>query len=280
MNIIVLFAIFMQNDKTNIDANDPFDTEYVIGLLQKEEKLVKTVRDLNVQLADSLSQLTNTQTQLEQTQILIGQSIQKYRACEAEKLIIIEDARDQVREQQSRPASAPVCDAEKLEVSIAQAKVVSLENLVSEIREKFTQTQEELVLKNQLISQIQNKENTELQALKLEIDKLKQVLNEPIALESHYLSARFCSKPKFESLICVEEFLVRPSFTKPPITRLSIKVLDKSGTVVANGEFNSAQSVLYRLSLGRGQELPSGAYMVQYSVDNETLLSPLVELRQ
>lgn len=277
----MLIALFMNNNSKRLYAEDPFDTEYVIGLLQKEEKLAKKVRTLNLELESADEVLVDIQTQLAQTQVLVGRSLQKNRSCEAEKLIIIEDARDQVREQAKRPSNTPAsCDAEQLEVSIVQAKVASLESLLIEVRDKFTQTQKELLLKNQLLSQIQNRESTQVDALKLENNNLKRALNEPIAIDSHYLSARFCNKPKFDSLICVQELLVRPSFTKPPITRLAIRVFDKSGNVVATGDFKSSQTQLFRLALGRGKELPSGDYMVEYTVDNQTLLSKLVELKQ
>jgi hypothetical protein len=95
VNIAVLLALFINVGNSTIDTDDPFDTEYVISLLQKDEKLVKTVTHLTEQLEESNRRLYNTQTQLEQTQILIGQSIQKNRSCELEKLIVREDEQNQ-----------------------------------------------------------------------------------------------------------------------------------------------------------------------------------------
>jgi len=228
------------------------------------------------------AQLADAEIQLEQTQLLISVSEGKYRACETEKENILQSTREATQNQVKIDTNNVVasCDAEILELSIAKAQNASLESLISELREKFSQTQEELIRKNQLLSQIQRKNDSEVEELRSEVNNLKRALSEPIAIEKNFLSARFCTKPKFESLICVQEFLVRPSFTKLPITRLGIKVLNKDGDVEAQGEFNSAKSQLYRLTLGRGKEIAAGAYTVEYQIDNQTLVSEPAELVQ
>jgi hypothetical protein len=280
INIVVLLVWYLNNDDQTID--DPFDTEYVIGLLESEERLSRSVSKLNQQISDLEKRVSQRDTQIEQTQVLVRRSEQKAVSCEREIDILIRTQREQVERStaQTNSAIASSCDSQDLEVSIARARADSLESLVADIRQKFTQTQEELIQKNQLLSQIQNNDNKELQSLRQQVDTLKRNLNEPISLEKHYLSARYCNKPKFTDLICVQEFLVRPSFTKMPITSLLVKIMDATGTEVATGEFNSAQSQLYRLTLGRGKELKAGDYMVEYKIDNQTLLSEFVELNQ
>lgn len=277
--IVVLFFYFSSNTQ---DESDPFDTEYVIGLLQNEEKFAKNIVQLNARLDAANQQLSQAQVQLEQTRNLIEKSEQKARLCESEKENLIGSSRLQVKQNLPGSSSSAYasCESEILEISIAKAQSASLENLVSELREKFAQTQEELIRKNQLLNQIQNKDDSELEQLRIEVNTLKRALSEPIAIETNFLSARYCSKPRFSSLICVQEFLVRPSFTKSPITRLAIKVLDPNGEVVAQGEFNSAKSQLYRLTMGRGVEVNSGAYKVEYQVDNQTLMSEPAVLEQ
>jgi hypothetical protein len=277
INIVVLFVLFLNYKDSIVDATEPFDTEYVIGIIEKQEELVKTLSDTKQQLADANEMLVKVQTQLTQTQILANGSAQQFRTCESEKLTIIEDARNQ---QENSNNSIGACDAEQSEVSMGQAKISSLETIIGELREKLVQAEEDLLLKNQLLNQIQNKDNKQVEALQLENNRLEKALNEPIAIASHYIGARYCEKPRFESLICVKELLVRPSFTKPPITKLGIKVFDKSGNIVAKGEFNSSQAQLFSFSMGHGKELPSGDYLVKYTVDNQTLISKLIELKQ
>ncbi len=90
VNIIVLFALFHNQSK---QTNDPIDTEYVIEILQNQERLNRSIQELTEQLQSSRELVSQTQTQLENTQVTINRSEQKLLACEAEKFAQIENAR-------------------------------------------------------------------------------------------------------------------------------------------------------------------------------------------
>lgn len=281
INIIIIIAVYVNLSR---ETDDPFDTDYVIGLLENEALITKKMRDLDVRLLSANRRQEASRTQLKQTQLLIITSEQKYNACEVEKQGIINDAKGSVtgfaRDSNSILNSSKQCRSQAVELSVAQNRAQVLEQQLTTLGAEFTRTQEELILTNQLLGQAQDQNSTELETLRLKVVELENALKEPIRIEKNYLSARYCSKPKFAELICVQEFLVRPSFTKPPITQIGIKIIDANGNVVAEGEYNSAKSQLYRLTMGRGKELPSGLYRVIYSIDNETIRSKGVVLSQ
>lgn len=261
-----------------VENKDPFDTEYVVGLLEKERKLVNSIKDFEAKLEDSGKLLNLSQVELEQTQVLITRSEEKFRTCEAEKVDVLNNARRSLQRAQSE--SNTECSAQTLDLAVANDRITSLETTLAKEREELSDLQEELIATKQLLTQAQNSDNKELVELKALVNKLNRAVNEPIAIDKHYLTARYCSKPKFDGLICVQEFLVRPTFTKTPITKVALKVVNSDGNTVTSGEFTSNQSQLFRLSMGRGKELPSGNYVVLYEVDNQLLRSEDVFLSQ
>lgn len=273
----MLVALFVFLNQSEEEKPDPFDNDYVMGLLQKERNLVMTVEQLNRELNDAEKEQALLQEKLDEAQLLQSSNTLQTQACESNN--------DNTTQSQAPGEKAPVakletCNAEKIDLNLAEAKIASLEKVIESLRKRLAEAQEESLQKDKLLAQARNQQNSEIEALKSEVDKLKRIISLPIALDKNYLGARYCDKPKFESLICVEEFLVRPSFTKPPITKLGIKIFDKTDTLVAKGEYNSAQNLLYRLSLGRGKELFKGDFTVQYSIDNQVIRSEVVELTQ
>ncbi|MDT0594570.1 hypothetical protein [Glaciecola petra] len=261
-----------------VENKDPFDTEYVVGLLEKERKLVNSIKDFEAKLEDSGKLLNLSQIELEQTQALITRSEQKFRTCEAEKVGILDNAKRSLQKVQTE--SSTECSSQTLDLAVANDRITSLEKTLAKERRDLSDIQEELIATTQLLTQAQNSENKELVELKALVNKLNRAVNEPIAIDKHYLTARYCNKPKFDGLICVQEFLVRPTFTKTPITKVVLKILNSEGSTVASGEFTSNQSQLFRLSMGRGKELASGNYVVIYEVDNQLLRSDGVMLNQ
>ena len=277
VNVIILIAVAL---KVSQEPDDPFDTDYVIGILENEVQLKNAVIALENQLLSATRRESSLKNQIEQTQLLINTSEQKYRSCEIEKRGIIADAKQSNKSSVGLTDTNKQCSSALVDLSVAQNKIESLQAQASRLGNELTQSQEQLINANQLLAQAQNRDNTELQNLRLRVLELEQAIKEPISIEQNYINARYCTKPRFDSLICVQEFLVRPTFTKVPVNRLQIEVLDPNKEIVAQGEFNSAKSQLYRLTLGRGAELTSGMYQVVYRVDNQTLQSKLLELKQ
>lgn len=175
-------------------------------------------------------------------------------------------------------------------------RIVQLQQQVDMLRRKNTEIQDESkseMNKNQvLLAKIKQLENAqpvvsaqpvnpvELKEAKAEIVRLQTLLNSPIALDKHYLGARFCEKPQADSLICVKDFLIRPDFTKAPVSSVAIRVFDEQGFVQAEGRFTSTSNQLYRLSLGAGKELPAGNFKIEYYVDNQVLTGDPITLTQ
>ena len=86
LNVIALTTFFvLQSSK----AKDPFDTQYVIGLLEKEEKLLRSIRDFEAKLDSSGDMLSQAQVELEQTQMMITRSEEKYQNCESETISLL-----------------------------------------------------------------------------------------------------------------------------------------------------------------------------------------------
>ncbi len=183
----------------------------------------------------------------------------------------------------------------QLENSNMSSKVEQL----SQEKINIVAQKEQVVLENaRLLAQIEQLKNTapkfsqpaapaapavDVQALKeaqQEVARLQQWLQTPIALDKHYLGARYCEKPRREAFICVKEFLIRPNFTKTPVNPLTVRVIDSQGFVQAEGRFEPTNNTLYRLALSRGIEAPAGNYKIEYVVDNQVLTGQLIELYQ
>jgi len=281
INIIALVFVYNNmNDKTD---EDPFSSEYVFALIEKEETLQNALKDLNKQLNASGEELFETQMQLQQARVLIDESEQKQQLCETEIKNLQSMLKPVVAKEnlnKKEDASEASCEAEKDRLSNSQDTVASLQAKLAETETNHFKLKENFVRMEQLLIQIQNKENSDITELSEQVKVLQRALESPISLKQHYLSARYCNKPKFAQRICATEIMVRPSFTKPPVTRLGITIVDANDNVVIKNEFNSAQNQLYRLSLGRGKELESGNYRAIYTVDNQEIYSDWEKLVQ
>ncbi|MGB3726556.1 MAG: hypothetical protein WA981_12370 [Glaciecola sp.] len=258
---------------SNASRDYPFDTEFVYGLMQQEKALLNEKQQLEFELSTTNDLLAGVQTQVLQSQDLILASEAKYRRCESDKQLL-------QNQQSFTQTQASQCGFEKASLTATQDKLKQVNQQLNKLENDYNQTKEALDKNLILLDQARTASKQQVDDLKQTIVALEKAINAPISLSKHYLSARYCSKPKFDSLICVVEFLVRPSFTKPPITQLKISIVDKNEQVVAEGEYNSAISQLYRLNLRAGEELPAGEYSAIYNIDNQTIRSETVVLSQ
>jgi hypothetical protein len=135
------------------------------------------------------------------------------------------------------------------------------------------------------VSELQNKMATDfdgqsasvlleqIASLKAEISQLKADIENPIYLKTVYLSGRKCKKPEFEELVCIQEFLVRPQFSKAPTSEVKVTVYSPTMQVLASAYFSSERSQLFRFPLGRGREVLAGEFSASFEVEDQLLMT-------
>lgn len=266
--------VYVYSDINSKNELDPFNSEYVFALIDKEERLQKSMVDLSKQLNATSEQLFETQIQLQQTRILTNKSEEKYLQCDA-KLNAINSMSSS-----SATSNDVNCEASSAKLLDSQNSLFTVQQQLSYSENRYFALKEKFVATEQLLKQAQNIENRKVSALEEQLARLTNAINAPISLQQHFLSARYCDKPKYRNRICVIEFMARPSFSKPPVTRLGISIRDINDKIIVENEFNSAQNQLYRINLGRGKELDSGKYRVIYTVDNQTIQADWVNIVQ
>ena len=281
--LINIFCVIVYFNYQESASDDPIDIDYLLSVLEQKDALASELDKLDESLSLTQQTLSNNANELAQTKLKVTQEHEKLETCEIDKAAVIETSKAQIQnliDNQSNQKQVSNCDSQIVELSLKDTKIASLQKRVNELQISLAKTESELLSKNQTLEQIYAEQAIEADGFKAQIENLKQALVTPIRLEKNYIGAKFCEKPSFESRMCVEEFLVRPMFSKPPIGQLTIRVFDPNSDVVASGEFNQDRTQLYRLSLRRAQELAAGMYKVEYRVDNQVLLSDANELSQ
>jgi hypothetical protein len=87
------------------------------------------------------------------------------------------------------------------------------------------------------------------------------------------MSGRKCEKPKFDALVCIQELLVRPQFSKAPVSDVIVTVYAPNNEILGSASFTSKRAQLYRFSLGRGRELIAGEFKATFEVEGQLLRS-------
>ena len=281
--LINIFCVIVYFNYQESAPDDPIDINYLLSVLEQKDALASELDKLDEALSSTQQMLNNNANELAQTKLKVTQEREKLETCEIDKVAVIEKSKSQIQnliDNQSNQKQVSNCDSQIVELSLKDTKIASLQKRVNELQASLAKTESELLGKNQTLDQIYAEQAIEEEGFKTQIENLKQALVTPIRLEKNYIGAKFCEKPSFEARMCVEEFLVRPMFSKPPIGQLSIRVFDPQGDVVASGEFNQDRTQLYRLSLRRAREFSAGMYKVEYRVDNQILLSEANKLSQ
>lgn len=313
VNVVVLALVFIYVQSDHFNKSE-ISKESLVDLIASEKRLNAKVETLELELELASKKISEAELAVEHQKLISDDQNVTTLSCDRQKETLTNqcevaqrDTQQQYAEQiaslqsslataQARIASlqtsdtsssAPATTPSYQQENGQSAKIASLEQQVNGLRDetaelqaKLDNSQQTLANKDDIIKQLQIKKSNEVEALVSKVNLLKETLGKPVAIDNHYLSARFCDKPKFDSLMCVQEFLVRPSFTKLPVTRIGITVLDSDGQVAAEGEFDSSVSQLYRLTMGRGKEFKAGQYSVRYEVDNLVLTSEQHSLSQ
>ncbi|MFW8589377.1 hypothetical protein ACOI22_01090 [Glaciecola sp. 2405UD65-10] len=272
INLIVLIVLYINTD--NDSSNDPFNTEFVLSLIEEAEARSKTIRLLEDNLNNANNSLFETQVQLQQTRILTSQSEQKFQLCQTELR-----ATNQTNTSHSAN-SAEKCESQARNLSVSSAKLAELETQLKQSQQNYIEAQTALTKTQQKLDSLQKKSANEVSILQAQVSSLNTILNKPIFLTKHFMNARYCDKPSYSSRICVTEFMIRPSFSKLPASEVSVKIIDSNDNIVTEEKFEAFKERLYRIPMGRGVELASGYYSAVYTVDNQTIVAEAVSLSQ
>ncbi|GLR69487.1 hypothetical protein [Agaribacter marinus] len=177
-------------------------------------------------------------------------------------------------------ATANACDAQAKEIAMINEQLKQKDEHFLKVRDENIQLQTQISQLNKALKDEQNKvipssnsDEKVIAQLKERIAKLEADIENPIYLKSVYMTGRKCSNPRFEDIVCIEEFIVRPKFSKAPITDVTVNVYSPENRRVARATFASDRAQLVRLSLGRGRELTAGEYRAEFIVNDETLVS-------
>ncbi|MFC3120240.1 hypothetical protein [Agaribacter flavus] len=284
INIAVLLMFYpdMKNRGDGI-----FETGFVIDLIAERDALKKQLNAAQNESTIASTKATSASLQLEQTQRLILQSEDKYRQCVQEKNNLVTAAakaseeikRQQLAAEQSS-ASFQACEVQSREIALFKAQLKQTEEALkqthsqkAQLNNKIFELEKQLNEQLESLTQPQEKNEALISQLKARIAKLEADIENPIYLKSAYLSGKACDNSRFEDLVCIEEFIVRPKFSKAPITEVTVNIYAPDRRRVAQGTFASERTQLVRLPLGRARDLLAGEYSAEFIVNNETLVS-------
>lgn len=279
INIIalVLGALYLTGNLGT--QKEAFETEFVLDLIDKEKQANETIDDLTAQLEQVKAEIEQVNEDKQSLQASIEQNSNQLLACETQKTQV----QQSINTAPPKQVVSNNCDEVAADLALAKADLSIIEQQNKTLQSQLQRLTEQLKSTEQNLSASQaltQQKQATIDQLNARIKVLENYLSSPIMLDQHYLGARYCTKPKFESLICVVEFLARPSFSKLPVNELEITIRDSKEIIVAQGVFESAQKQMYRLTLGRGKEVTSGDFIVEYKIDNQTLFSEAVSLIQ
>ena len=163
------------------------------------------------------------------------------------------------------------CEEQTGKLNLARQRLAAAQVDTERYKERIAELEQLLVEASQendvsdLVEQIE--------ALQLENRSLKADIEDPIYLKSVYISGRKCQKPDFDELVCIQELLVRPQFSKAPTTDVVVSVYSPDDRKLASASFPSKRAQLFRLPLGRAQEVPAGEFRASFEVEGELLSS-------
>ncbi|MFC4699040.1 hypothetical protein ACFO4O_02585 [Glaciecola siphonariae] len=268
INIVVLFTLYAHQAPEDTGV---FDTQFVIGLLEERDDLQSSVIDLEMavlELEKAQQQFEDDIISLSSDKTAVNQSLLR---CEEKRLSTEGLLKEQAAQLDvvSKPQAAPNCEAQAARLLLARRELASAQVQVEEQKIKLAELEK-------LIAQTSQTDNApelikEIEQLKIENEQLKSDIEDPIYLKSVYLSGRKCEKPQFDELVCIQEFLVRPKFSKAPTSEVAVTIYAPNNEVLAKSSFVSKRAQLYRFPMGRGREVIAGDFRATFEVEGELL---------
>jgi hypothetical protein len=279
INIVVITILFMGDDQ----SSDIFDTDYVISLLDNNKQLERQVLDLSEHNKFLESSSEDIERQVMQTRALIDSNMEKLQQCKSDQAAAIALAEEQAAQRKkianSQSYSAEVCSDNAVQVSFLTKQLASLKEQLTAAnqatREANTETQ---MVQNQLEKlKVRIDNASEEKATYQEtIQQLEKDLKTPIYVKQIYITPTYCQPPRFSELVCVQRLLVRPQFSKKPVTDVQTTLTNPKGKVIGKFSFDASKAKLVNFPFPENAEQPAGEYTVTFAVNNQTLTEKVV----
>ncbi|MBF7073104.1 hypothetical protein ISG33_06795 [Glaciecola sp. MH2013] len=280
INIIVLSYLFLNDKPTDTDS---FDTDYVLGLLDANNKLEQNIADLSEENAYLESAAEDTQRQIMATRGVIDKNNASLAQCRSEQAEALALAEQQAK-QRARLNPSTVYDAEECSDNAVQASFLAKqlnsqkERMAAIIAQKDNYANQAKALRAQIDSSGNESAKYELERAryKATIKQLEEDLSSDIYLKQVYTTPTYCQPPRYETLVCVERLLVRPRFSRKPFTDIQVSLINPNGKTVGKYSFDSTKAKLVNFPFPRNSEEPAGEYTISFKVDGLNLSEKVI----
>ena len=269
VNIVVLLALYLNQAPKEVGV---FDTQFVIDLLEERDDLQERVIDIESTESSRNEQIDRLQNRVKSLTEYQEELNGDFLICESNRILAQALVREQAAELNvvtSTEITPANCDSQNARIRLARQELanaqVQLEQqteLVKELRSELANADEQ--------NDRRDMERT-IESLKEQVAQLRADIENPIYLKSVYISGRKCQTPQFDELVCLQEVLVRPQFSKAPTSDVVVTVYTPNDRVLASASFESKRAQLFRFPLGRGQEVLAGEFRATFEVEDETL---------
>ncbi|WP_371193401.1 hypothetical protein [Glaciecola sp. SC05] len=272
LNIVVLFALYYNQEPAESGV---FDTQFVISLLEERDELQSAVIDAEMGDMQYQEQITALESDIKELTASQQNINSEFMRCETNRASAESLAREQAAQLEiitNSVVSPANCDAQIAKVRLARQELANTQvqlqqqkDMVIELEARSVQSPIETAPSPDLLRTIEE--------LEAQVSQLKADIENPIYLKTVYISGRKCEKPQFDELVCIQELLVRPQFSKAPTSDVTVTVYSPNNRVLASASFNSKRAQLFRFPLGRGKEVLAGDFSATFEVEDQLLRS-------
>lgn len=272
LNIAVLLALYLNQEQ---DDAGVFDTQFVIGLLEERDELQSALIDAEISVSEVDGKIAELERNLAEMVSEKQYLNREFMRCEANRMSAESLVKEQAAEletviENNQPAT---CDAQVAKVRLARQELANTQVQLQQQRELVSELETKLRVQDEAPSPSSLQLEKEIESLEAQIKQLKNDIENPIYLKSVYISGRKCEKPQFDELVCIQELLVRPQFSKAPTTDVTVTVYSPNDRVLASASFTSKRAQLFRFPLGRGREVIAGEFTATFEVEDQLLRS-------
>jgi hypothetical protein len=270
LNIIILLSVYYNSNGD--EEGGLFDTQFVISLLEERDELQVAIIDLELEQAKVLEKMAETEELLDLAEREISVRDRQFQRCEVARTDAIQMVNEQALKLDRPVAGAAVanCNEQNAKLRFARQELAAAKADLIQLKAQNQSLTQAIADEPQQNSELLMQE---LESLKAENEQLKSDIENPIYLKSVYVAGRKCDQPKFEELVCLTEVLVRPMFSKAPVTDVTVAVYDANDRKVSQASFTAKRAQLFRLPLGRGKEVAAGDFRATFEVEGQILAS-------
>lgn len=279
INIVVITVLVMGDDKNT----DVFDTDYVISLLDNNKQLERRAAELASQNKFLEESGDDVQRQIMQTRAMLDSNLEKLEQCKSDQVAALELAEQQAAQRKriatSQTYSAEECSDNAVQVNFLTKQMASLKEQLTVANEAARNANTE----KQLVQNQVDKLQLEIMAYADEkllfqetIKQLENDLSSPIYIKQIYTTPTYCQPPRFSELVCVQRLLVRPQFSKKPVTDVQTTLTNPRGKVIGKFSFDASTAKLVNFPFPENSEQPAGEYTVTFAVNQQTLVHKIM----